>query len=561
MQKIIECVPNFSEGRNMDKIKEITDAIESTQDVKLIHVDPGFATNRTVVTFVGTPDGVKEAAFKAVEKAAEVIDMEKHQGEHPRMGASDVFPFIPVSGVSMKDCVRISREVGERIGRELGIPIYLYESSANVPKRKSLAYIRSGEYEGFREKIYEKDWKPDFGPQEFNPRAGCTTMGAREFLIAYNVNLDSTDKEKAQVISQRIRESGTVKRDDDGKIVRDENGKAIRVPGKLKHVRAVGWFIEEYRKAQISINLTNFKETELHRVYDTCVEVAEDIGTAVTGSEIIGLVPLEALLEAGRHYLVRQNRCPGVPEDELISVVIESMGLNDVQDFDPDKKIIEFKIRDPRPLVEMDVSSFIKEVSKDSAAPGGGSVAALSCALGAALASMVGNLTANSIGKASLADPLVEELNTNTVVLQETIKKLSFAVDEDSTAFNSVMAAYKLPRKTEEEKNIRKRAIEDAYKLATVVPFNVMKRCVEILPIVRFMADNGRADAMSDTAVAALMAQAGIKGAAFNVDINLKSISDLTFVAEMYERTNSYVEYADKMIEEIMVIAVTKIAT
>ena len=559
MRRIVECVPNFSEGRDPEKIRKITDVIKFTSGVKLIHVDPGFATNRTVVTFVGTPEGVKEAAFKAVKKAREVIDMEKHHGEHPRMGATDVFPFIPISGVTMEDCIRISREVGERIGGELGIPIYLYENSATIPDRRSLAYIRSGEYEGFREKIHRKDWRPDFGPQSFNSRAGCTTMGAREFLIAYNVNLDSGDKEKAQKIAERIRESGKVKRDETGNIVRDENGKAIRIPGLLKHVRAVGWYIEEYGKAQISINLTNFKETALHKVYDTCKEVAEGIGTTVTGSEIIGLVPKEALLEAGKHYLVKKNKCPGVPEEELIKISMDSMGLNDVQDFDPQKKVIEYRIREPRPLIEMDVEHFVKEVSRDTPAPGGGSVAALFCALGAALSSMVGNLTANSMGKGGAPDALLEKFHTNTVILQDALRELCDGIDEDSNAFKSVIAAYGMPRTSSDEKMKRMMAMEDAYKQATIVPFNVLKKCAEILPILKFMANNGRKDAMSDIAVAALAAQAGIKGAAFNVDINLKSISDEVFVKEMRENMNSNLGSAEEIIGEILKISAERI--
>ncbi|MDP7264120.1 MAG: glutamate formimidoyltransferase [Candidatus Thermoplasmatota archaeon] len=559
MRKIVECVPNFSEGRDLRKIKMISDAINETPGVKVIHVDPGAATNRTVITFVGSPQGVKEAAFRSVSMAQQVIDMEKHHGEHPRMGAADVFPFIPVSGVTMDECIRISRDVGERIGRELGIPVYLYESSATVPERRSLAYLRSGEYEGFKEKILKDEWKPDFGPQKFNPRSGCTTMGAREFLIAYNVNIESKDKEKAQRIAERIRESGVAKRDAEGNIIRDENGKAIRTHGLLKNVRAVGWYIEEYGKAQISINMTNFNVTPLHEVFDTCESVAEELGTKVTGSEMIGLVPKKAILEAGRHYLNKQNKFTVVPEGNLIDLARGSMGLDEVGEFVPEKKIIEFLLNKPKPLGNLPLKHFINEVCVDSPSPGGGSVAALSGSLAAALASMVGNLTGNS-GKIRKKPVEVQEyFRKYTLEIQKTMEVLKIMIDEDSQAFMSVMDAVRMPKVTEEEKRKRLFAINEGYKLAATVPLEVMKKCVEIMPMIRFMAQEGLVDTMSDIAVSVLMAQAGIRGAAYNVQINLGSITDDDFSINTARETTSLLELCDSSVEEILEIVKNRI--
>ncbi len=559
MKKIVECVPNFSEGRDLEKIKMITEAINEVPAVKVINVDPGAATNRTVVTFVGSPEGVKEAAFRAVNMAQQVIDMAVHHGEHPRMGAADVFPFIPVSGITMEECVQISREVGERIGSELGIPVYLYENSATVPERRSLAYIRSGEYEGFREKILKEEWAPDFGPQKFNPRSGCTTMGAREFLIAYNVNIDSKDKELAQKIAEKIRESGVAKRDSGGNILRDENGKVIRAHGMLKNVRAVGWYIEEYDKAQISINLTNFNITPLHEVFDACELVASELGTKVSGSEMIGLVPKRAILEAGRHYLRKQNKFPGVPEGVLIEVARNCMGLDEVGAFVPEKKIIEFLLKKPKPLGNMPVKRFIDEVSIDSPSPGGGSVAALSCSLAAALVSMVGNLTINSnkIKKMSVKEQ--EYFRKSTLEIQKTIKELKDMIDEDSMAFKSVIDAVRMPKADEEDIRLRSTAINEAYIMAATVPLNVMKKCVEILPLIRFMAQHGLVGTMSDVAVSLLMAQAGIKGAAYNVQINLGSITDDKFTIRAARETTLLLEICDSSVDEILEIVKNRI--
>ena len=559
MQKIVECVPNFSEGRDLDKIKMITDSIDGVPGVKVIHVDPGAATNRTVVTFVGSPEGVREAAFRAVEKAREVIDMTQHKGEHPRMGAADVFPFIPVSGVTMDECVEISRKVGERIGRELGIPVYLYENSATRPERRSLAYIRSGEYEGFREKIYRQGWEPDYGPREFNPGSGCTTMGAREFLIAYNVDIDSPREELAQRIAEEIRESGRVKRDENGKIIRDTEGKALRMPGLLKNVRGVGWYIEEYEKAQVSINITNYNVSPIHRVYEACVDAARRIGTRVTGSEIIGLVPMEAVLEAGKFYQIRNNKSPDIPEEKLIETARISMGLDDVSEFLPEKKIIEYLIREPKPLISMSLKHFINEVSIDSPVPGGGSVAALAAALGAALSSMVGNLTVNKGMGMNMPPCEVEEFNSANRKLREILGELNDMIDADSEAYGSVVNAMKMPKNTDEEMRVRGVAIQNSFKEAALVPLAVMEKCIEILPVIKYMARHGQPGAISDMGVSALMVQAGVKGAGFNVKINLDSIKDADFVTELDEKLGSFLKECDIVMGDIMEIVKKKL--
>jgi len=560
MQRIVECVPNFSEGRDLGKIKMITNSIDNVAGVKVIHVDPGAATNRTVVTFVGSPEGVREAAFRAVEKASKIIDMAKHHGEHPRMGAADVFPFIPVRGVTMEECVAISRVVGERIGRELGIPVYMYENSATTPERRSLAYIRSGEYEGFREKIYREGWEPDYGPRDFNPRSGCTTMGAREFLIAYNVDIDSPREELAQRIAEEIRESGRVKRDEEGNILRDADGKALRVPGLLKNVRGVGWYIEEYKKAQVSINITNYKVSPIHCVYEACADSARRIGTKVTGSEIIGLVPLEALLEAGRYYQIKNNKSPDIPEEKLIETARVSMGLDDVSEFLPEKKIIECLIQEPKPLINMSLKHFIDEVSVDSPVPGGGSVAALAAALGMALSAMVGNLSVNAGMRKDMPSGKVEEFHSANRKLRQILGELNDMIDADSEAYGSVVNAMRMPRGTDEEKRVRVDAIQNSFREAALVPLAVMEKCIEILPVIRYMALHGQPGAISDVGVSALMVQAGIKGAGFNVKINLGSIKDADFVTDMNDKLGSFLKECDALMKDIMEIVAKKLA-
>ncbi len=409
MRKIVECVPNFSEGRDMAVIKRITDAIESVDGVKLLDVDPGADTNRTVVTFVGSPEAVREAAFRAVKKAAEVIDMTKHHGAHPRMGATDVCPFVPVSGVTMEDCVEIAGQVGKRIGEELGIPVYLYEEAATKPEWHNLAEVRKGEYEGLKERFKSGDpyWTPDFGPAEFNERAGATAVGAREFLIAYNINLNTKDRKLANNVALNLREKGRAKRDENGKIVRDGEGKKVMVPGRLKHTKAIGWYIEEYGFAQISINLTNYKNTPWHTVFEVAREEAEKAGLLVTGSELVGLIPKQAVIEAGRYFLRKQGKSSGVSERELIEEAVLSMGLSQIAPFDPEEKIIEYRIKEDEPLVSMNIKDFMDELASDSPAPGGGSVAALEASLGAALSAMVANLTVGKKGYEDIKDEMI----------------------------------------------------------------------------------------------------------------------------------------------------------
>lgn len=554
MDRIVECVPNFSEGRDIEKIERITDEICSVEGVKVIHVDPGAATNRTVVTFVGSPEGVEEAAFRAMRAAAEVIDMRMHEGEHPRMGASDVFPFIPVSGISMEECVEISHRVAERVGRELNIPVYLYENSASVPERRSLAFIRSGEYEGFRTKIEEEEWKPDFGPQRFNEKAGCTTMGAREFLIAYNVNLDTDDKNAARTIAERIRESGTAKRDAGGKIIRTNDGKAVRVPGLLKHVRAVGWYIEEYGKAQISINILNFRKTPIHMVYDTCVEVARELGVGVTGSELVGLIPQDAMIDAGIHYLRKEKKSPGLPARILVEVAMRSMGLDDVGEFDPEKRVIEFIIREPGLLRDMSVERFVQHVSLSTPVPGGGSVAALACSLSAALSCMVGNIALTPRKAARMTQPEVAEFDERVVSLQRAIGDLCECVDRDAGAFSKVIEAMKMPHSNDADNEARKRAIGDSYKGAAEIPLAVMELTGKTLSDLKYMAGHGDQAALSDMAVAAYMAKAGITGAAHNVRINLEEMEDEETVRSIREAMERELESSRKKIRGILEI-------
>ena len=530
MLKLVECVPNFSEGRDQNVIDAITNEISDTEDVKLLDVDPGADTNRTVVTFIGSPDGVKQAAFRAIKKASELIDMREHKGAHARMGATDVCPFVPVSGVTMADCVEIAREVGQRVANELGIPIYLYEEAATRPERKSLADIRKGEYEGLAEKLKDPDWKPDFGETKFNAKSGATVIGAREFLIAYNVNLNTKDRKLANDIALTIREAGRNKRGPDGKFVRDENEVPIKEPGLLKATRAVGWYIDEYGQAQISINLINYKITPPHVAFDTICDEAAKRGLRVTGSELVGLIPLQAMLEAGKHYLLKQGKSPGVPEEELIETAIVSMGMRDLTEFDPQKKIIEFQVSELKgPLVKMDLRDFANELSIDSPAPGGGSVAALAGALGSALTSMVANLT---VGKKEYQDNW-DEMKQVAVEAQQLKDELLRAIDRDSDAFNNLMNAFRLQKKTEEQIVERDHAIEQATKKACLVPLDVMKKSIEVLKLIQIVAERGNENAASDAGVASLMAKSAVEGAGLNVKINLPGIKDSDFITEM----------------------------
>ena len=522
MQKLIECVPNFSEGRDKNILDAIAKEIESTENVKLLDIDPGIATNRTVFTIAGEPNAVCEAAFKAIRKASELIDMSKHKGEHPRMGATDVCPFIPISGVTIEECVELANQLGKRVGDELGIPVYLYEYAANFSQRKNLADIRKGEYEGLKEKLEDKNWKPDFGTAEFNAKSGATVIGVRDFLIAYNVNLNTTDKKLANEIAFRIREQGRAMKKEDGGIMKDENGEAIRIPGTLKSVKAVGWVIEEYNRAQVSINLTNYHIASVHTAFEECVKEANSLGLRVTGSEIVGLIPKEAMLMAGKFYLARQGKSVGVPERDLIEVAIQSLGLNDVSKFEPKKKIIEYVLEEnKKSLNNLSVKDFADELSTDSPAPGGGSASALAGSLAAALSAMVANLT---IGKKGY-EKHFDELKHVAEQCQQLKDELLSLVDEDTNAFNKVMDAFRLPKKTEDEKTKQLFAVEEATKYAALVPFKTMEKSFSVLQFAKIVAEKGNVNSISDAGVAALLAQACCEGAALNVLINLNSLS------------------------------------
>ncbi|HAD82695.1 MAG: glutamate formimidoyltransferase [Candidatus Edwardsbacteria bacterium RIFOXYD12_FULL_50_11] len=525
MTKLVECVPNFSEGRDRKIIDAIADAVRSVSDVKLLDVDPGADTNRTVYTFVGTPEGVKEAAFQAAKKAHELIDMSTHSGAHPRMGAMDVCPFVPVSGVTMDDCVQIARDLGKRLGEELEIPVYLYEFAAASPERQSLADIRTGEYEALEEKLKDPKWKPDFGPAKFKHKWGASVVGAREFLIAYNVNVNTKDKKLANEIALNIREGGRAKKDASGKIVKDEKGNSVKIPGRLKAVRAIGWYIDQYRQAQVSINLINYNTTPLHVVFETAREEAEKLGLIVTGSELVGLVPLKPMLDAGKFYLKKQGKSAGAPEKELVEIAVRSLGLDQLSEFDPAKKIVEYNFLKPAPLMSLTARDFVDEVSSESPAPGGGSVAALAGSLCAALSAMVANLT---VGKPGY-EKVWKELSDLAQQGQEIKDQLAKAVDEDTNAFNHLMEAMRLPKTTPEQKATREAAMEDGYKKAAAVPLQTAQTCLEAMKISLIAAQKGNANSASDAGVAALMARAGVEGAVLNVLINLGSIKDQAF--------------------------------
>jgi len=549
--KLVECVPNFSEGRDLEKIKAITREIEASPQVKLLDVDPGESTNRTVVTFIGTPEGVKEAAYRAIQKAAEVIDMSQHTGAHSRMGATDVCPFVPVAGVTMEDCVKLAHEVAARVARELKIPVYLYEEAAQKPERRNLATIRQGEYEGLPEKLKDPEWRPDYGEPVFNPKSGATVIGAREFLIAYNINLNTRDRSLAQHIALNLRERGRAKRDEEGKIIRDADGKAIMIPGKFKAVKAVGWYIEDYGIAQISINFTNYKISPPHLVFDEAIKEAEAIGLRVTGSELVGLIPKEAMLMAGRYYLEKQGKSPGVPEEELIDIAVKSLGLEDVSPFDPRKKIIEYQFKEVEdPLVEKDLRAFVNELSMDSPAPGGGSTAALCGALSSALSSMVSNLTVGKKGYEDVQDKVKELAQAGQHLKEDFLR----AVDQDTVAFNKVMDAFRMKKKTEEQKREREEAIQAATKEATMVPLGVLEKSAEALDLAREVALAGNKNSMSDAGVAGLAGRAAAEGAYYNVLINLPGIQDADFRKKVRRKAASLRNRSLKLAEEIAAI-------
>ena len=527
MSRIVECVPNFSEGNNPQIIKSITDSIAAVEGVKLLNVDPGKATNRTVVTFVGEVESVIEAAFQGIKTAASLIDMSQHKGEHPRMGATDVCPLIPISGITMEETAIYAQKLAKRVGEELNIPVYLYESAQANKNRSNLSVIRTGEYEGFFEKINSPEWKPDFGPAKMNAQTGATCIGARDFLIAYNVNLNTKSTRIANRIAFDVREAGRVLREGNpyvGKVVTDSNGEPVRVPGKLKHVKGIGWYIEEYGIAQISINLTNFRETPLHTVFEETRKAAEERGVRVTGSELVGLVPLQPMLDAGKYFLEKQGLSSGVNEATLIDIAIKSMGLDELSAFDPQTRIIEYLLQDSQnsKLVSMTVANFAHETASDSVAPGGGSISALAGALGASLGTMVANLSAVKRGwedRVMEFSPWAEKGQ----ILKDTLLKL---VDEDTRAFDTIMASFGLPKDTPEQKAARKLAIQEASKYATEVPLRTMKVAYECIPLLKQMAETGNPNSLSDVAVGALCIKTAVRGAWLNVLINAKDLED-----------------------------------
>ena len=517
MTPIIECVPNFSEGRNPLIIQTITNEIESVETVRLLNVDPGKTTNRTVVTFVGPPEAVVEAAFLAIRKAGELIDMRQHSGEHPRMGATDVCPLIPVSGISMEETVRWAHILAERVGKELALPVYLYEAAQSNKLRNNLSVIRAGEYEGFFEKIKKPEWKPDFGPAIFDEKRGATVIGARDFLVAYNVNLNTTSVRRANSVAFDVREAGRIKRQGDpvyGEIVKDEKGQPVMIPGSLKSVKAIGWFIKEYGIAQISMNLTNISVTPLHVAFDEVCRKAEARGIRVTGSELVGLIPLQSLLDAGKYFLKKQKRSAGVSEKELIRIATISMGLNELAPFKPEERIIEYLLKDPvdDKLVRLSLTDFADETASESPAPGGGSVAAYIGALGASLGAMVANLSAQKKEWESFSDWAEKATGYK--------KELISMVDADTRAFEGIMAARSLPKSTESEKEFRINAIEKATLHAIEVPFHVMKISLQSMDVLKVMAAEGNPNSKSDAGVGAVCARSAVIGAYLNVCIN-----------------------------------------
>lgn len=551
--RLIECVPNFSEGRDMGKIKQITDEIESVEGVMLLDVDPGRDTNRTVVTFVGEPEAVCEAAFRAVRQAAQVIDMAYHSGAHPRMGATDVCPLVPVSGVTMEEAAEYARGLARRIGEELSLPVYCYESAAFEEKRRNLANVRAGEYEGLRKKLEDPAWKPDFGPARFDAGAGAVIVGARDFLVAFNANLNTTSVRRANSIAFDVRERGREKREGNpitGKIVKDEDGNPVMIPGSLKAVKAIGWFIPEYGFAQISMNLTNIGVTPVHVAFDEVCRKADARGVRVTGSELVGLIPLKAMLDAGRYFLHRQQRSAGVSDEELINTAIRSMGLSELRPFKPEEKIIEYILRDKgrNRLVDLSLSAFVWETSSESPAPGGGSVSAAMGALGAALGTMVANLSSHKRGW----DERWEEFASwaeQGVVLQ---KRLLELVDEDTEAYNSILKAFEMPKKSDEEKAARAAAVEAATLNASLVPLTVMKEAFRVFDLLREMTAKGNPNSVTDGAVGVLAVRACIRGAFLNVRINVKGLKDRAKAAELVTEAQAIDDAAAEIEAEII---------
>ncbi len=544
MKQLIECVPNFSEGSDMSIIKQITNEIESVEGVRLLDVDPGKATNRTVVTFVGEPISVIEAAFRAIKKAAELIDMRKHTGEHPRMGATDVCPLIPVANISMEETAEWSKKLGERVGNELEIPVYLYEDAQKNPDRKNLSIIRAGEYEGFSKKILLSEWAPDFGKAIFNAKSGATVIGARDFLVAYNINLNTTSTRRANAIAFDVRESG--------RKIQNEKGEEIVQPGTLKSVKAIGWFIEEYGVAQISMNLTNVNITPIHIAFDEVCKKANERGVRVTGSELVGLIPLKSLLDAGRYFLEKQQRSVGVSEKEIIHIAVKSLGLDELSEFIPEKKIIEYLLNEEKQdkLVNLSLQEFANETASESPAPGGGSIAAYMGSLGISLATMVANLSSHKKGW----DQRWKEFSAWAEKGQKIKDELLYLVDEDTNAFNKIMEAFSLPKSSEQEVKTRSEAIQNATKYATEVPLKTMILAYSSFPIIKAMAEIGNPNSISDAGVGALCARSAVIGAYMNVRINAAELKDEVFKKEILAKAEKIKNDAIKEEEAILKI-------
>ena len=558
MNQIIECVPNFSEGRNQEVINEISEAISNTKGVHLLNVDPGQATNRTVMTFVGDPDSVISAAFNAIKTASEKIDMSKHSGEHPRFGATDVCPLIPVSNITFDELIPYAEKLAKKVSEELNIPIYLYEHAAREDKRRNLANVRSGEYEGLNKKINSKEWKPDFG-SSFNKKSGATAIGVRDFLNAYNINLNTKSTRLANAIAFDVREKGRIKRKGHpviGEIVYDKNGNPDTIPGSLKHVKAIGWYIEEFGIAQISMNLTNITETPIHTVFEEVVKKANARGASVTGSELVGLIPLKSMIDAGKYFLKKQNRSIGIPEEDIIKIAIESLGLNQVKTFDPNKNIIEYyldKITNKNgKLIDLSSRSFSDEVSRETPAPGGGSVSSYVGALGTSLGGMVANLSCNTRGWENKVDIFSEK----AYEINQLREKLLSLVDEDANSFNSIMEAYKLPKDSEENKQIRSKAIKDATLYAAQIPLNIMVESYNSYKIIEFLAKDGNQNSLSDSGVACLCVHTAIHGAYLNVRINLK---DATGGEDIMKKADKILKDSHSKKEKIMKLVEDKL--
>ncbi|MBE9489589.1 MAG: glutamate formimidoyltransferase [Bacteroidetes bacterium] len=563
MQKqLIECVPNISEGRDLDKINDIANVVETIDGVKLLDIDPGNATNRTVITFVGEPKQVIEAAFLLIKKASQRIDMSKHTGEHPRFGATDVCPLVPISGITLEETATYARTLGKRVGEELGIPVYLYEKAAQEEKRINLANCRSGEYEGLKKKLSDPDWKPDFGPAEFNDKissTGATAISARDFLVAYNVNLNSTSTRRANSIAFDVREAGRVKREGNpitGKKVLDATGEPVRIPGKLKAVKGIGWYIEEYGIAQISYNLTNISITSMHAAFDETCKSAEKRGLRVTGSELIGLIPLKAMLDAGDYFLKKQQRSLGISDAEKIKIAVKSLGLDDLKPFNPSEKIIEYVLKSKaKQLIDLTLTNFAEETAGESVAPGGGSISAYVGVLGVSLGTMVANLSAHKAGW----DDRWEEFSVWAEKGQAYKNKLLALVDEDTRAFNKIIDGFRMPKSNDIEKQARAEAIESATKYATEVPFQVMETAYQSMEVMDEMTKIGLQNSLSDAGVGALCARTAVYGAYFNVRINAKDIKDRIFADDILSRAkavfdktvaleNEIIEYINKTI-------------